>query len=44
MNFIEELFGLSPDDGSGALELLLFLVPLLAALAFLRWRAGRSKS
>jgi len=44
MSFIEELFGLSPDDGSGVLELLLLVVPLLAAMAFLRWRANRSKS
>ena len=43
MNFIEQLFGLSPDDGSGMLELLLFVVPLIAVLAFSRWRAHRSK-
>jgi hypothetical protein len=43
MKFIEELFGLSPDDGSGVLELLLFLIPVFAAAAFLHWRADRSK-
>ena len=29
VDFIERLFGVSPDDGSGLLEVLLFLVPML---------------
>jgi hypothetical protein len=28
MDFIEQIFGVSPDGGSGLLETLLFLVPL----------------
>ena len=28
MDFIERIFGIAPDGGSGLLELLLFLVPL----------------
>ena len=36
MDFIERLFGLSPDGGTGSLEL---LVTLVAGLAFARiWR------
>jgi hypothetical protein len=33
MDFIERLFGLSPDGGSGSLEVLLFLVPIVGVLA-----------
>ena len=37
MDFIEQLFGISPDGGSGSLELVLFLVPIAAAwLAYRR--------
>jgi hypothetical protein len=32
MDFIEKLFGIAPDGGSGSLELLLFLVPLAGIL------------
>jgi hypothetical protein len=28
MNFIERILGISPDGGSGVLELLMFLVPI----------------
>jgi hypothetical protein len=37
MNFIETLFGFSPDGGSGAFEILLFLIPM-AGVAFLAIR------
>jgi hypothetical protein len=43
MKFIEQIFGISPDGGSGSLELLLFLAPVAAAVAFLQWRKNRSK-
>jgi hypothetical protein len=44
MNFIEQVFGVSPDGGTGSMEVLLFLVPLVAAAAFVRWRKHRSIS
>lgn len=30
MDFVERLFGISPDGGSGAYEALLFLLPFVA--------------
>jgi hypothetical protein len=42
MDFIERIFGISPDGGSGSLELLLFLIPL-AGISYLAWRAGKRK-
>jgi hypothetical protein len=30
MDFIERIFGFSPDGGSGAFEVLLFVVPIVA--------------
>lgn len=39
MHFIEQIFGLSPDGGSGLTEFLLLLIPLAAlSLAAIRWR------
>jgi hypothetical protein len=38
MDFIEQLFGISPDGGSGSLELMLFLVPLIGLLLLRTWR------
>jgi hypothetical protein len=32
MDFIERLFGISPDGGSGATEMLLMLAPLVACV------------
>ena len=37
MNFIESLFGFSPDGGDGSFELLLFAIPL-AGIALVYWR------
>jgi hypothetical protein len=34
MDFIEKIFGIAPDGGSGSLELLLFAIPI-AGIAFL---------
>jgi hypothetical protein len=42
MQFIESLFGVAPDGGSGTLELLLFLIPLAGILALRAWRRSRS--
>jgi hypothetical protein len=30
MDFVERVFGISPDNGSGAFEIILFLVPIVA--------------
>jgi hypothetical protein len=30
MDFIERIFGISPDGGSGSFEILLFLIPMAA--------------
>jgi hypothetical protein len=43
MDFIERIFGISLDGGSGSLEVLLFLIPL-AGIAYLVWRAQGSAS
>ena len=40
MDFIERIFGFSPDGGSGAFELLLFAIPV-AGLLWLRGRRRR---
>jgi len=34
MTFIEHVFGLAPDNGSGSLELLMLLAPIAALAAF----------
>ena len=41
MDFIEKIFGVSPDGGSGSFELLLFLVPLFGISLFLVLRSGK---
>lgn len=38
MDFIERLFGFSPDGGSGVFELLLFLIPIIGIVAIREWR------
>ncbi len=47
MDFIERIFGISPDGGSGSLEALLIAVPLIliATLAYRRlWVKGARKN
>lgn len=39
MDFIERLFGIAPDGGSGVLEFLLFAVPL----AGIAWLVARKR-
>jgi hypothetical protein len=42
MDFIEQLFGVSPDGGSGTLEFLLFVIPVVCLILY--WaRSMRSK-
>jgi len=38
MDFIERIFGISPDGGSGAFEALLFLIPIASIIAIRLWR------
>ena len=42
MDFIERLFGIAPDGGSGTLEMALFLIPLAALL--LLWYVRQRKA
>ena len=42
MDFVERLFGISPDGGDGTLELLLIALPLVVA-AFLRRKRARQQ-
>jgi hypothetical protein len=46
MDFIERIFGISPDGGSGAFEFLLFAIPLVGIVILIgkrsRWR-GKDK-
>jgi MYXO-CTERM domain-containing protein len=45
MDFIERIFGISPDGGSGTFEFLLFAVPLAGiAILWLVRRRGRTKA
>ncbi|MGO9947923.1 MAG: hypothetical protein ACLPWG_13855 [Steroidobacteraceae bacterium] len=37
MDFIERIFGVAPDGGSGLLEVLWFLVPIAAIMAAIQW-------
>ena len=43
MDFIEKIFGISPDGGSGSLELLLFLVPIVGIYLLYRARSRKSR-
>jgi hypothetical protein len=38
MDWIEQLLGVSPDGGSGALELVYYAVFAFAIVAVVRWR------
>ncbi|MEP7173405.1 MAG: hypothetical protein ABI705_07950 [Aestuariivirga sp.] len=41
MDFIEQLFGISPDGGSGALEFALFAIPVAALVVWAILRKRR---
>jgi hypothetical protein len=38
MDFIERIFGIAPDGGSGSLEFLLFLIPLAGIAWLIKYR------
>jgi hypothetical protein len=44
MHFIEELFGVSPDRGSGSLEFLLLLIPICGIVWLMRRRTMGGQS
>ena len=44
MDFIERLFGIAPDGGSGAFEVLLFLIPIAGILILREWRRRSRES
>lgn len=41
MDFIERIFGFSPDGGSGAFEFLLFAVPIIILVSLAAYRRSR---
>jgi hypothetical protein len=41
MDFIERVFGIDPDGGSGSLELALIALPILVAFLWYRRRTAR---
>ena len=43
MDFIERLFGIAPDGGSGSLEFLLFLIPLAGLVLLFTYRRASRK-
>jgi hypothetical protein len=43
MDFIERLFSISPDGGSGSLELTLVILPALIAFSVLCWHKRRRR-
>ena len=43
MDFIERIFGFSPDGGSGAFEFLLFAIPIIGLYLIYKARSGRGK-
>jgi hypothetical protein len=43
MDFIEKIFGIAPDGGSGSLEVLLFLIPVVGIYLLYRARVRKTK-
>jgi hypothetical protein len=42
MDFLERLFGFSPDGGNGLFEMLLFAVPIAGIVMLAAWRRRKS--
>ena len=43
MDFIERIFGIAPDGGAGAFEILLFAIPVVGLYALYRARSKARK-
>jgi len=43
VDFIERIFGLSPDGGSGSFEVLLFVIPVVGLYVLYRLRSRKDK-
>ena len=43
MDFIEKIFGFSPDGGSGTFEVLLFVIPIVGLYLFYKRRSSSRK-
>jgi hypothetical protein len=43
LNFIEQIFGISPDGGSGTLEVLFFAIPVIGLCILYWFRSLRNK-
>ena len=43
MDFIERIFGIAPDGGSGSLEFLLFVLPMAGIIYLVLRRRQRAK-
>jgi hypothetical protein len=43
MDFIEKLFGIAPDNGSGSLEFLLFIIPVAGYIVWRLLRRSRHR-
>lgn len=41
MNFVERMFGVSPDGGNGLFEVIILIVPIAAVILWLRYRSQR---
>jgi hypothetical protein len=44
MDFIEKIFGFSPDGGSGAFEVLLFVIPIVGLYLLYQRRSSTRQS
>jgi hypothetical protein len=44
MDFIEQIFGVSPDNGDGSFEILVVVAVLAVAAALYAWRRHRTQS
>ena len=43
MDFIERIFGFSPDGGSGTFEVMLFVIPVVGILLIREWRKRHAR-